>query len=48
MKLQTQFTVPKKGLKDLNYFKKVDFIEEFLIKNNIDYPNQENYLVCCN
>ena len=30
MKLQTQFTVPKKELKDLDYVKKVDFLEETL------------------
>ena len=28
MKLQTQFTVPNKELKDFDYFKKVDFLEE--------------------
>ena len=28
MKLQTQFTVPNKELKDLDYVKKVDFLEE--------------------
>ena len=33
MKLQTQFTVPKKELKDLDYVKKVDFLEETLKKN---------------
>ena len=48
MKLQTQFTVPSKELKDLNYIKKVDFLEEILNKENIDYPNQEDCLVCCN
>ena len=48
MKLQTQFTVPKKELKDLNYVKKVDFLEETLNKEYIDYPNQEDCLVCCN
>ena len=47
MKLQTQFTVPKKELKDLNYFKKVDFLEENLNKECIDYQSEENYLVCC-
>ena len=47
MKLQTQFTVPKK-LKDLDYVKKVDFLEEILNKECIDYPNQEDCLVCCN
>ena len=41
MKLQTQFTVPKKELKDLDYVKKVDFLEETLNKECIDYPNQE-------
>ena len=48
MKLQTQFTVPKKELKDLDYVKKVDFLEEILNKEYIDYPNQEYCLVCCN
>ena len=28
MKLQTQFTVPKKELKDIDYVKKVDLLEE--------------------
>ena len=28
MKLQTQFTVPNKKLKDLDYVKKVYFLEE--------------------
>ena len=41
MKLQTQFTVPKKELKHLNYVKKVYFSEETLNKECIDYPNQE-------
>ena len=48
MKLQTQFTVPKKELKDLDYVKKVNFLEETLNKEFIDYPNQEDCLVCCN
>ena len=29
MKLQTQFTVPKKELKDLDYFKKVDLLDKY-------------------
>ena len=33
MKLQTQFTVPNKELKDLDYVKKVNFLEETLKKN---------------
>jgi len=48
MKLQTQFTVPSKELKDLDYVKKVDFLKETLNKECIDYPNQEDCLVCCN
>ena len=48
MKLQTQFTVPKKELKDLDYIKKVDFLEKTLNKKFIDYPNQKHCLVCCN
>ena len=48
MKLQTQFTVPKKELKDLDNVKKVDFSEVTLNKECIDYPNQEDCLVCCN
>ena len=47
MKPQTQFTVPKKELKDLD-FKKVDFLEETLNKEFIDFPNEEDCLVCCN
>ena len=35
MKLQTQFTVPNKELKDLDYVKKVDFLEETLNKECI-------------
>ena len=29
MKLQTQFTVPNKALKDLDYVKKVDLLDKF-------------------
>ena len=37
MKLQTQFTVPNKELKDLNYFKKVDLLDKFFdFVENID------------
>jgi len=48
MKLETQFTVPKKELKDLDYVKKIDFLEETLKKECRDYPNQEDYLICRN
>ena len=48
MKLQTQFTVTNKDLKDLSYLKRLDFLEETFNKECIDYPNQKDYLVCCN
>ena len=48
MKLQTQFTVPNKELKDLDNVKRVDFLEETLNKERIDYANQEDCLVLCN
>ena len=48
MKLQTQFTVPNKKLKDLDYVKKVDVLEETLNIECIDFPTQEDCLVCCN
>ena len=47
MKLETQFTVPHKELKDLHYVKKVDFLEKTLEKECRDFPNQEDCLVCC-
>ena len=48
MKLQTQFTVPNKELKVLDYVKRLDFLEEAVRKECRDYPNQEDCLVCCN
>ena len=47
MKLQTQFTVPHKLLRDLDYVKKMEVLEETLKKECIDYPTQEDCLVCC-
>lgn len=47
MKLQTQFTVPHKQLRDLDYVKEIEILEETLQKKCIDYPTQEDYLVCC-
>ena len=38
MKLQTQFTVPNKNLRDLDNVKKVDILEETLNKEYLDYP----------
>ena len=48
MKLQTQFTVPKKDLKNIDYVKKLDFLEETFNKEYIDYPDQEDCFICCN
>ena len=48
MKLQTQFTVPNKDVRDLDYLKKLQFIEKTLKQSCIDYPSEENCLVCCN
>ncbi len=47
MKLQTQFTVPHKQLRDLNYVKKIEILEETLKKKCIDYSTQEDCLICC-
>ena len=46
MKLQTQFTVPNKESKDHDYVKKINLLEETLNKECIDFPNQEDCLVC--
>ena len=48
MKLQTQFTVPKKDVKDLDYPKKLQTIEKTLKQSCINYPSEEDCLVCCN
>ena len=48
MKLQTQFTVPKKDLQDLDYVRKTQTLEKTLKKSCIDYPSEEDCLVCCN
>ncbi len=48
MKLQTQFTIPNKKLRDLDYVKKVEVLEETFNKECQDYPNKEDCLVCCN
>ena len=47
MKLQTQFTVPKKDVRDLDYLKKLQTIEETLKQSFINYPSQEDCLVYC-
>ena len=48
MKLQTQFTVPKKDVRDLDYLKKLQKIEKTLKQSCINYPSEEDCLVCCN
>ena len=48
MKLQTQFTVPKKDLGDLDYVRKMKTLENHIKQSCIDYPSKEDYLVCCN
>jgi len=48
MKLQTQFTVPKKDLRDLDYARKIITLEKTLKQSCKDYPSEEDCLVCCN
>ena len=47
MKLETQFTVPKKDMRNLDYGKKLQTLEKSLKKNCIDYPSEADCLVCC-
>ncbi len=47
MKLQTQFTVPNKEFRDLDYVNIVEVFEETFKREYLDYPTQEDYLVCC-
>ncbi len=48
MKLQTQFTVPKKDMQDLDHIRKMKTLEKILKQSCIDYPYKEDCLVCCN
>ena len=48
MKLKKQLTVPNKEFRDLYYFNKVDVLEENFKRECLDYPTQEDCLVCCN
>ena len=48
MKLQTQFTVPIKDLRDIDYVRKMQTLKKTLKQSCIDYPSQEDCLVCCN
>ena len=48
MKLQTQFTVPHKILRNFDHNKKMEVLEETFKKECIDYPTQEDCLAYCN
>ena len=48
MKLQTQFSVPNKDLRDLNYVRKMQTLEKTLKQSCKDYPSEEDCLVYCN
>ena len=48
MKLQTQFTIPKKDSRDLDYVRNMETLEKTLKQSCIDYPSEEDCLVCCN
>ena len=48
MKLKTQFTVPHKLLRDFDYVKKMEVLDETFKKECIDYPTREDCLVYCN
>ena len=48
MRIQTQFTVPKKDLRDLDYVRKMQTLEKTLKQSFINYPSEEDCLVCCN
>ena len=47
MKLKTQFTIPKKDMPDLDYLKKLQILEKTLKQSCINYPSEEDCLVCC-
>ncbi len=47
MKLQTQFTVPKKDLRDIDYIMEIQHFEKTLKQSCKDYPFEQDCLVCC-
>ncbi len=47
MRLQTQFTVPKKELRDLYSVNKLEVLEKTLKKECLDYLTQEDCLSYC-
>ena len=42
MRLKTQFTVPKKDLRDLDYVRKMQTLEKTLKQICIDYPSEKD------
>ena len=48
MKLQTQFTVPQKDLRDVDYVNKLEVLEGTFKRECKDYLTKEDCLVCCN
>ena len=48
MKLQTQFTVIKHDLRDLDYVRTMQTLGNTLEQSCIDYPSEKDCLVCCN
>ena len=42
MKLQTQFTVPQKKLRDIDYSNKLEILEKTSKKGSLYYPTQED------
>ena len=47
MKLKAQFTVPKKQIRNIYYLKGLEVLDKTLKKECLDYPTQEDCLVCC-
>ena len=48
MKMQTKFTVTKKELRDYDYFIKMQTLEKTRKQSCINYPSEEDCIVCCN
>ena len=46
MKLKTQFTVPAKELRHLDYLNEIKVSEETFKRECLDYPTKEDSLVC--
>ena len=43
MKLQTQFTFPKKDLRNLDYVRKMQTLEKTKKQSCFDYPSEEDF-----